>query len=34
LRYWLGVLANQWGDRLSALRDHLEGPQGDPRHGH
>jgi DNA-binding transcriptional ArsR family regulator len=23
---WLGVLANQWDDRLSALRGHLEGP--------
>jgi DNA-binding transcriptional ArsR family regulator len=23
---WLGVLANQWDDRLSALERHLEGP--------
>ena len=23
---WLGVLANQWDDRLSALQSHLEGP--------
>lgn len=23
---WLSVLANRWDDRLSALRDHLEGP--------
>jgi DNA-binding transcriptional ArsR family regulator len=22
---WLGVMANQWDDRLSSLRDHLEG---------